>query len=112
MGQTKNICTSLCYDSKNREDKSIIRQIDFENLSESDKKSVLKDAAINHGLKHPNIVKLNEIYKTKNGRINIVSEYCNEGSLSQKIANKNSQESQVWTHGEIISIFAQICVAV
>ena len=46
------------------------------------KKTTLKEAKILEALKHPNIVKFKEVYKTKKGKLCIVMEYADGGDLA------------------------------
>jgi NIMA (never in mitosis gene a)-related kinase len=45
-------------------------------MSEDEKKKTLKEAHILEALKHPNIIKFREVYKTVKGKLCIVMEYA------------------------------------
>ena len=62
--------------------KWVIKQIDLNTMSEDEKKTTLKEAKILEALKHPNIVKFKEVYKTKKGKLCIVMEYADGGDLA------------------------------
>lgn len=45
--------------------------MDLNNMTEEEKKETIKEARILEALKHPNIVRFREVYKTKKGKIKI-----------------------------------------
>lgn len=51
-------------------------------MSDDEKRATLKEAKILEALKHPNIVKFKEVYKTKKGKLCIVMEYADGGDLA------------------------------
>jgi NIMA (never in mitosis gene a)-related kinase len=59
--------------------------MDMNNMSEEEKKETIKEARILEALKHPNIVKFREVYKTQKGKLCIVMEYAEGGDLAMKI---------------------------
>lgn len=56
--------------------------MDMNNMSEDEKKETIKEARILEALKHPNIVKFREVYKTQKGKLCIVMEYAEGGDLA------------------------------
>lgn len=54
----------------------VIKQVDLSKMSEQEKKDTLKEAKILEALRHPNIVKFREVYKTKKGKLCIVMDYA------------------------------------
>lgn len=54
-------------------------------MKEDERKETIKEARILEALRHPNIVKFREVYKTKKGRLCIVMDYADGGDLSHKI---------------------------
>jgi NIMA (never in mitosis gene a)-related kinase len=54
-------------------------------MSEEEKKDTIKEARILEALKHPNIIKFREVYKTKKGKLCIVMDYADGGDLAKKI---------------------------
>ncbi len=60
-------------------------------MPEDEKKETKKEARILEALRHPNIVRFREVYKTKKGRLCIVMDYADGGDLAKKIKDaKNS----------------------
>lgn len=54
-------------------------------MPEEEKKETIKEARILEALRHPNIVRFREVYKTKKGRLCIVMDYADGGDLAKKI---------------------------
>ena len=50
-------------------------------MSEEEKTKTLKEAHILEALRHPNIIKFREVYKTVKGKLCIVMEYA-DGKIS------------------------------
>jgi NIMA (never in mitosis gene a)-related kinase len=50
--------------------------MDLNTMSEAERKETLKESKILEALRHPNIVKFREVYKTKKGKLCIVMEYA------------------------------------
>lgn len=59
----------------------VIKQVDLSKMSEQEKKDTLKEAKILEALRHPNIVKFREVYKTKKGKLCIVMDYADGTSV-------------------------------
>jgi NIMA (never in mitosis gene a)-related kinase 1/4/5 len=45
----------------------VIKKIDIKRMSEEDKKATVREARILEVLKHPNIIRFREVYRTKAG---------------------------------------------
>jgi len=54
----------------------VIKQVDLSKMSEQEKKDTLKEAKILEALRHPNIVRFREVYKTKKGKLCIVMDFA------------------------------------
>ena len=50
--------------------------MDMNTMSPQEKEETLREAKILELLRHPNIVKFKEVYKTKKGKLCIVMEYA------------------------------------
>ncbi len=61
---------------ENSGDDAVIKEIDITRMTEEEKKEVLKEAKIMESLKHPNIIRFREVYKTKKGNLCIVMDYA------------------------------------
>ena len=61
---------------ENSGDQAVIKEIDITKMTEEEKKEVLKEAKIMESLKHPNIIKFREVYKTKKGNLCIVMDFA------------------------------------
>jgi NIMA (never in mitosis gene a)-related kinase len=51
-------------------------------MKEDERRETIKEARILEALRHPNIVKFREVYKTKNNRLCIVMDYADGGDLA------------------------------
>ena len=61
----------------------VIKQMDLNSMSEDERKETYKEARILEALKHPNIIRFREVYKTKNGKVCIVMDYADGNFKSQ-----------------------------
>ena len=50
--------------------------MDLNSMSETEKKETIKEAKILEALKHPNIIRFREVYKTKKGKLCICMDYA------------------------------------
>jgi len=62
-----------------------VKQVDLNNMSESEKQETIKEARILEALHHPNIIKFIELYKTKKNKLCIVMDFADGGDLANKI---------------------------
>ena len=99
----------LCQKGEN-EPLCVIKQIIVEGMTEKEKSDVFNEAKILGELDHPNIIKLFEVFESKKPKqsLNIVTEYADDGDLSEKI---KSQNNKPFTESEILDYFTQICLA-
>lgn len=71
----------------------VIKQVDLNQMKEEERRETIKEARILEALRHPNIVKFREVYKTKKGRLCIVMDYADGGDMSQKL--KEAETSSI-----------------
>lgn len=64
--------------------KCVIKQMDLNSMSEDEKKETYKEARILEALKHPNIIRFREVYRTRKGKLCIVMDYA-DGKENGKI---------------------------
>jgi len=86
----------------------VIKQVDLNNMPDSEKRETIKEAKILEALKHPNIVKFREVYKTRKGKLCIVMDYADGGDLTKHI---NSAKGSSIPENQIVDWFTQICLA-
>lgn len=60
--------------------------MDLKNMTEQEKRDTTKEAKILEALKHPNIIRFREVYKTKKGKLCIVMDYA-DGKISSHLDN-------------------------
>lgn len=88
--------TAYLVECQSTREMAVIKQIDIQNLNEAERKEALKEAKVMEALsRHPNIVKFREVYKTKNGRLCIVMDYCDGGDILSEINKKAFHNSQM-----------------
>lgn len=54
----------------------VIKQMDLSAMNDEEKRDTLNEAKVLEALKHPNIVRFREVYKTKRGKLCIVMDYA------------------------------------
>ena len=71
----------------------VIKQIVIEGMSQKEQQDVINEATILGKLDHPNIIKLFEAFESKVPKhtLNIVTEYADDGDLSEKIKSQNNK---------------------
>ena len=60
----------------------VMKQIDIGKMSDKEKREVVQESKLLEALRHPNIVKFIEVYKTKKGKLCIVMDFADGGDLS------------------------------
>ena len=90
----------------------VIKQIPLTDLSEEEKKDTFNEVLILKKVNHSNIIKFLDVFKTSKpiNTLNIVTEYADDGDLSQKI-EKLKQKKSPFTEKEILNYLTQICLA-
>lgn len=63
----------------------VIKEIDLNEMEESDQKAALTEAKVMEMLYHPSIVKFYDVYRTKKKKLCIVMEYADGGDLNKII---------------------------
>ena len=88
----------------------VIKQIVIEGMNQKEKDEVYNEATILSKLDHQNIIKFLDAFYSydKKHTLNIVTEYADDGDLSQKIKNQGNKS---FTESEILKYFTQICLA-
>lgn len=61
---------------ENSGDQAVIKEINISSMSDDEKKEALKEAKIMELVKHPNIIRFREVYKTKMGNLCFVMDYA------------------------------------
>jgi len=61
---------------KHSGDQAVIKEISINHMAEEEKKQAFKEAKIMEFLKHPNIIRFREVYKTKRGNLCLVMDYA------------------------------------
>jgi NIMA (never in mitosis gene a)-related kinase len=79
-------------------------------MTEKEKEDVFNEVNILEKLDHPNIIKLFEFFDSKVPKhtLNIVTEYADDGDLSEKI---KAQNNKPFNESDILDYFTQICLA-
>ena len=99
---------------KRKSDNKILiwKELDYSQMNEKEKEQIVTEVNILRELNHPNIVKYyDRIIDKKNSKIYIIMEYCENGDISQLIA-QCKKEGQYISEEVIWKIFTQILKAV
>jgi len=86
-------------------------------MTTEEKTDALKEAKLLEVLNHPNIIKFQEVYKTKTGKLCIVMEYAENGDLQKEVESrrkrlKEGDTTAYFQEDEILDIVAQVCRAI
>ena len=85
----------------------VIKEIALKNLSEQEQRDAWKETKVLSLMNHPNIIRYYGSF-LEQGVLHIVMEYADNGDLSEKIKNANSQH---FNEEQILDWFVQICLA-
>jgi len=90
---------------------AVIKTIDIENMSESERKEAYFEAKILQKLDHQNIIKFKDVFFSKKPKftLHIVMDFADGGDLQSKI---KSQKSKYFSETQILDWFTQICLAI
>lgn len=86
-------------------------------MDENERRDTLREAKILEVLRHPNIVRFKEVYKTKKGKLCIVMDYADGGDLQGRIKDKYKQKDKnggqlsYWSEEHVLNWFTQICLS-
>ena len=84
MADLKKRMTYL-VESESNNDLAVIKMRDLKKLRHDDRLEILIDAKKLEIIKHPNIIRFREVYKTKTKRLCIVMDYAENGNLKEQI---------------------------
>lgn len=88
-----------------------VKQINLADLSPQEQTDAMREAKILELLRHPNIVRFREVYRTAKGKLNIVMEYAEGGDLAQRI-RAAKQAATPFSEEQVLTWFVQVCLAV
>ena len=71
--------------SESNNDLAVIKMRDLKKLRHDDRMAILIDSKKLEIIKHPNIIRIREVYKTKAKRLCIVMDYAENGNLKEQI---------------------------
>lgn len=86
----------------------VIKEVNLNCMSKEERDETIKEAKILEVLKHPNIVKFKEVFKTKKGKLCIVMDFADGGDLARKLKEAGGR---LLPEQQIIDWFTQICLA-
>jgi len=82
----------------------------IDNIPEIELKEILNEAKILKSLDHPNIIRFNEVFLSKNPlTLNIVMEYAEGGDLKSLI-ERNKDEKKLFKETQILDWITQLCL--
>ena len=90
---------------------AVIKTIDIENMSETERKEAYFEAKILQKLDHQNIIKFKDVFFSKKPKftLHIVMDYADGGDLQKRI---KSQKLKPFPENQILDWFTQICLAI
>lgn len=99
-----------CYlvEARTKKEQCVIKQIDIRHMSPEEKQDTIKEASILGNLDHPYIIKLQEAYVSKKGKLCIVMEYAESGDLGSLI---KSRKGANFSEDQILDWFIQLSLA-
>lgn len=74
---------------------AVVKQIDMSNFSSEERHAALQEARILDVLKHPNITRFKEVYRTKSKKLCIVMEHCDSGSLVDLVMKRRETKELI-----------------
>lgn len=75
--------------------------------SQDDHAGALREAQLLDSLDHPNIIKYRESFVDKDGSLCIVTSFCEEGDLFNRIRKKATQK-EFFREDEVMNMFVQV----
>lgn len=84
----------------------VIKQIDLNPLSHSERNEALREAKILEKLQHPNVIRFHEVYRTRKNKLCIVMEHADDGDLAGKI----DSIKEAMPENLVLDYFVQICL--
>ena len=80
--------TAYLAEAQSNQEKVVIKQVRVEGMTREEVKQTVKEAKILQHMNHKNVVGFKEVYRTKNGFVCLVMEYCDDGDLDKKIEER------------------------
>lgn len=86
----------------------VVKQMETSMMTKKEKEEAVKEAMLLKRMDHKNIVRFQEVFMTRKGRLCIVMDYADGGDLHAEIKRRNGQ---LIAEANILEWFVQICFA-
>jgi len=86
----------------------VVKQMETGMMDPKDRNEAVKEALFLKKMDHPNIIRFQEVFMTKKGRLCIVMEYADGGDVHSEI---KKQAGELLPESRILSWFTQTCLA-
>jgi len=86
----------------------VVKQMETSMMNDKERNEAVREAMLLKQMNHPNIVKFEEVFMTRKGRLCIVMDYADGGDVHMAI---KSLEGKLIPEARILEWFAQICFA-
>lgn len=84
----------------------VVKQMETSMMSKKEKEEAVKEALLLKRMDHKNIVRFQEVFMTRKGRLCIVMDYADGGDVHMEIKNRRGE---LFAEATIIEWFVQIC---
>lgn len=84
------------------------RQLNVVGLDREERNQIVKEMIAWTQLRHPNLVRIEEVFRTKKSNLFMVMEYVNDGSLKDSLQRSGGLPFSI---SKVLSYLAQICLA-
>jgi len=86
----------------------VVKQMETSAMDPKERSEAVKEAMLLKRMDHPNIVRFQEVFMTRKGRLCIVMDYADGGDVHMEIKRR---EGQLLPEAKIIEWFVQLCFA-
>lgn len=91
-----------------RDELCVVKQIETLTMGKKEKEEAVKEAMLLKRMDHNNIVRFQEVFMTRKGRLCIVMDYADAGDVHSEIKRR---DGQLIPEAQILEWFVQVCFA-
>ena len=108
---------AFLIEGKKTKKQVVLKEVDMSDINEENIEDVTSEASIMKLLKHPNIIQIIDVYKTKCSKLCIIMEFAAKGDLNDYIENRKTsyegfgEETSLFSEQVVLDIFAQLVMA-
>mmetsp|Transcript_35700 Transcript_35700/g.83571 ORF Transcript_35700/g.83571 Transcript_35700/m.83571 type:complete len:456 (+) Transcript_35700:131-1498(+) len=86
----------------------VVKQMETSTMEQKERNEAVKEAMLLKKMDHPNIVRFQEVFMTRKGRLCIVMDYADGGDVHQAI---KASQGNLFPESKIVEWFVQVCFA-